>query len=160
MKCEEEEKDRIEQLKKWLDKNTIVVSEPKEVTLYDFNVNWESWAGVFKVDFDNIAVFYTFTCSIQATGHPGFCPPLFISPLGEPASYVAVQMTDKTREAILNALKLTFPKLKPLGRNRETGIEITYDTPMHARLELEEVKKVRELVAKSYSITTPLAGLG
>ena len=40
MKCEEEEKDRIEQLKKWLDKNTIVVSEPKEVTLYGFNVNW------------------------------------------------------------------------------------------------------------------------
>ena len=69
-------------------------------------------------------------------------------------------MTDKTEEAILKALKLTFPKLKPLGRNRETGIEITYDTPMHARLELEEVKKVRELVTKSYSITTPLAGLG
>ena len=40
MKCEEEEKDRIEQLKKWLDKNTIVISEPKEVTLYGFNVNW------------------------------------------------------------------------------------------------------------------------
>ena len=40
MKCEEEEKDRIEQLKKWLDKNTIVVSEPKEVTLYGLNVNW------------------------------------------------------------------------------------------------------------------------
>ena len=27
-------------------------------------------------------------------------------------------------------------------------------------LELEEVKKVRELVTRSYSITTPLAGLG
>ena len=156
MKFEEEEKDRIEQLKKWLDENMIVVSEPKEVTLYDFDVNWEFLSGSFRVNFDNTTLLDTFRYSIGATGYPGFAPPRFTSPLGVPASYNAVEMTDKTEEAILKALKLTFPKLKPFGRNRSTGIEITSFTPMHARLQSEELKKVRELVTESYSITTLL----
>ena len=85
-----------------------------------------------------------------------FSGPIFVSPLGAPASYSAVDMTDNTSKAILEGLKLTFPKLKPCGKNRDTGIEITYHSPISDRISAEELSKAIKRVNKSYSITVPL----
>jgi len=68
---------------------------------------------------------------------------MFTSPLGVPASYAAIRITSNTHNAISEALKKAFPKLKPLGRNRDTGIEITYQSPIEARLSREAVEKTK-----------------
>jgi len=148
---------KIKALKKWLSENVLVIPEPKTVTLYDFQTDWERWRGTFRVHFGKLTTFKTFDYGMLITGHTGFYGPIFTSPLGVPASYAAVEMTEKTGEAITKGLKLTFPKLKPCGKNRDTGVEITYHSPLSDRISSEELSKAKERVNETYSVTVPLA---
>ena len=156
MTLDPEHEKKIEEVWQWLSDNVTVIPEPKEVTLHRFDNDWEHWCGSFRVAFDNFTLLSTFQYSLDLTGYTIFSGPVFVSPLGAPASYSAVEMTDNTSKAILEALKLTFPKLKPCGKNRETGLEITYHSPITDRISSKELNKAIKLVNKSYSITVPL----
>ena len=46
---------------------------------------------------------------------------MFCSPLGAPASYPAVELTDETRSEIQVALESVLPRMKALGVDRDTG---------------------------------------
>ena len=149
-------KEKIEEVRQWLSDNVTVIPEPKEITLNRFDCNWEHWDGSFRVSFDNFTLLRNFQYGLDLTGYTVFSEPGFTSPLGAPATYSAVKMTDKTSKAILEGLKLTFPKAKPCGINRDTGIEITYHSPLSDRISSEELSKAIKRVNKSYSITVPL----
>ena len=149
-------KKKVEEVRQWLSDNVTVIPEPKEITLNRFDCNWKDWNGSFRVSFDNFTLLRNFQYGIDLTGYTIFSGPVFVSPLGAPASYSAVEMTDNTSKAILEALKLTFPKLKPCGKNRETGLEITYHSPITDRISSKELNKAIKLVNKRYSITVPL----
>lgn len=82
---------------------------------------------------------------------------MFIALLGVPASYAAIRIT--SNNAINEALKKTFPKLKPLGRNRDTGIEATYKSPIEAPLCREAVEEAQVLVVEGHVITVRLEDL-
>jgi hypothetical protein len=84
---------------------------------------------------------------------------MFTSPLGVPASYRAIGITSNTDKAISEALRLTFPKLKPLGRNRVTGIEITYQSPVEASLCKDAIEETRTLVVEDYSVSVRLENM-
>ena len=149
------EEERFKRLQIWLKENVVVISEPQAVTLFDFEISWESWRGSFQVKFDDEIYADRLEFSIGITGFPHYTLPSFTSPLGVPASYAAMELTGPTRDAITQALKKTFPKFKPLGRNRETGVEITYQTPMSRRIDLPKIIKTQERINKAYSITVP-----
>jgi len=153
---EEYEASRLKELQVWLTENVIEIPEPQEVTLFDFEINWSKWSGKFKVRFDEFECQDTFGLEMEMTGFPKFYFPMFTSPLGVPASYRAIEITSITHNAISEALRLTFPKLKPLGRNRVTGIEITYQSPVAARLSKEAIEETRTLVVEDYSVTVRL----
>mgnify|MGYP006123841741 CR=1 FL=1 len=157
---EEYEANRLKELKLWLAENVIDIPEPQEVTLFDFEINWSKWSGDFKVRFDEFECQDTFGLAMEMTGFPKFYFPMFTSPLGVPASYRAIEITSNTHKAISEALRLTFPKLKPLGRNRVTGIEITYQSAVEDRLSREALEETRSLVVEDYSVTVRLEDMG
>ena len=109
-------KKKIEEVMQWLSDNVTVIPEPKEITLNRFDCNWKDWNGSFRVSFDNFTLLRNFQYGLDLTGYTVFSEPGFTSPLGAPATYSAVEMTDNTSKAILEGLKLTFPKLKPCGK--------------------------------------------
>ena len=151
---------RLKELQVWLAENVIDIPEPQEVTLSDFEINWSKWSGKFKVRFDEFECQYTFGLEMEITGFPKFYFPMFTSPLGVPASYRAIGITSNTDKAISEALRLTFPKLKPLGRNRVTGIEITYQSAVEDRLSKEAIEETRSLVIEDYSVTVRVEDMG
>ena len=156
---EEYEANRLKELKLWLAENVIDIPEPQEVTLFDFEINWSKWSGEFKVRFDEFECQEKFGLAMEMTGFPKFYFPMFTSPLGVPASYRAIGITSNTDKAISEALRLTFPKLKPLGRNRVTGIEITYQSPVEARLSKQSIEETRAIVVEDYSVSVRLDDL-
>ena len=150
------EEERFKRLQIWLKENVVVISEPQAVTLFDFEISWESWRGSFQVKFDDEIYADRLEFSIGITGFPHYTVPSFTSPLGVPASYAAMEMTASTRDAITRALKKTLPKFKPLGRNRETGLEITYQTPMSSRISVSAIEEAKQRITEIYSITIPI----
>ena len=150
------EEERFKRLQIWLKENVVVIPEPQEVTLFDFEISWESWRGSFQVKFDDEIYADRLEFSIGITGFPHYTVPSFTSPLGVPASYAAMEMTASTRDAITRALKKTLPKFKPLGRNRETGLEITYQTPMSSRISVSAIEEAKQRITEIYSITIPI----
>ena len=156
---EEYEQSRFEELQIWLEENVVHFFDPKELTLFDFEVNWSNWSGKFKIRFDDFVSESSFGLGTEMTGVPKFYYPMFTSPLGVPASYAAIEITSNTHNAINEALKRTFPKLKPLGKNRDTGIQIMYNSPIEARLSREVIEETKALVVEGYSITVQLDDL-
>jgi len=74
-------------------------------------------------------------------------PPLFVSPMGVPASYPSIELTDETKIMIEELLNNFFPKVKPLGIDRETGEFITRNTPMVKRLiDIDSLESIKEEV--------------
>ena len=153
------ENNRLKEVRAWLADNVVYIPEPKEVTLFDFEVDWSNWSGKFKIRFDDFVNEDSFGLGMEMTGFPKFYFPMFTSPLGVPASYRAIEITSKTHKAISEALRLTFPRLKPLGRNRVTGIEITYQSPAGSRLSKEAIEEARTLVVEDYSVSVRLDDL-
>ena len=156
MTNEQEEQARYEELRVWLKDNVLVVPEPSEVTLHHFIIDWADWSGKFSVTFDNLVFKEPLTFGVGTNGYVGFSIPAFTSPLGAPASFAMLKITDETSQAIQTALRSMFPRLKPLGRNRETGIEIAYSSPLEARISAEDVRRTKKAVFKGFSVTTKL----
>ena len=153
------ENNRLKEVRAWLADNVVYIPEPKEVTLFDFEVDWSNWSGEFKIRFDDFVSEDSFGLGMEMTGVPKFYYPMFTSPLGVPASYAAIEITSNTHNAINEALKRTFPKLKPLGKNRDTGIQIMYNSPIEARLARHEIEETELLVVKGYSVSVLLKNL-
>ena len=153
---EEYEEERFKRLQIWLKENVVVIPEPQAVTLFDFEISWETWRGSFQIKFDDEIYAERLEFSIGITGYPHYTVPSFTSPLGVPASYAAMEMTGSTRDAITRALKKTFPRFKPLGRERETGIEITYQAPMSSRISVLAIEEAKQRITEFYSITVPI----
>ena len=153
---EEYENNRLKEVRAWLADNVVYIPEPKEVTLFDFEVDWSNWSGKFKIRFDDFVNEDSFGLGMEMTGFPKFYFPMFTSPLGVPASYRAIEITSDTHNAISEVLRLTFPKLKPLGKNRDTGIQIMYNSPIEARLSRIEIEETELLVVKGYSVSVLL----
>lgn len=118
----------------WLDENVITYQEPKVISLVEFDFNWERMSGSFCLLLDDHRIADLFQLTLSQNGLMQFHPPMFHSPLGAPASYSALNLTSATEEAISNALREIFPKLRPLGLDKQSGICIWSTTPMQDRI--------------------------
>jgi len=147
---------RVEQVTHWLEENVQVVPEPKFVTLSAFSVNWTDFSGEFSVSFDSSALSEKLKFGLEASGKTCFQMPMFHSPLGVPASYAAIEITDQTHKAILKGLRETFPRLRGAGLDRKTGKSIACYTPSSERIEAHLLEQARNKVSMDYSITVEL----
>jgi hypothetical protein len=71
---------------------------------------------------------------MSETGWLTYSLPLFQSPLGAPASYGAIKLSDDTRSAVDSAVRSLLPRLLPLGINPKTKEWVTRATPLAARI--------------------------
>ena len=156
---EDDQQERPKELEEWLQANVLIIPEPQAVTLFSFSLNWSDWSGKFKVKFDDFEFQEWISFRVGDNGRPKFDFPIFTSPLNVPASFSAIRLTETTKLAIEEGLNCTFPRLKPLGKNRDTGIEITYSTPISERISDRQIEAARQLVNEDYSISVRLEDL-
>ena len=152
---DERTEEHIERVFQWLEENVKKYPTPKKVTLTSFEVEWSKLRGSFRLLLNDQEVPKKFTFGITQSGTPEFYPPIFHSPLGAPASYRAVELTESTSDAIRRALRRTIPRVMAFGIDRGTGKEIFSQTPMQDRiLDKEEFERTRARVSEpGYSIT-------
>lgn len=142
--------EHLERVSRWLDKNVASYPTPRAVTLSDFEVDWEQMSGRFYVSLDGQRIQEPFRLSLAQNGWVQFHPPMFTSPLGAPASYVAVELTTETTSTINKSLRKIFPRLKPLGVDRIYGALISMRTPVIERIiNNEEFNCAKDLVTRA-----------
>ena len=153
-------KKHVELVNKWLEENVQVFSEPELVTLSEFSINWEDFGGDFRVALDSNILPDKFNFWLEASGLTRFCIPMFHSPLGAPASYGAVRITNKTNDAILQGLRDTIPRLEGVGISKKTGMRIELRTPPIERIEKNILEQVQNKVSQEgYSITVEMKSI-
>ena len=115
----------------------------------DFKFDFKDFQGSFKLKLDSDVMKERFSFGIEIDGRYKIYPPLFISPLGVPASYSSIELTEETEIEIKKLLNNYFPKVKPFGIDRETGQLITGSTSMEDRLfDPDGVEIVKEEILK------------
>ena len=120
--------EHIKAVWKWLDENVQVFETPQSVTVSNFQIKTSRFSGSFDVHLDDVKLSERFSFGLGAHGKPDLFFPMFHSPLGAPASYVAIELTPQTTSAIKELLADVLPKMKALGLNRETGELIFHTT--------------------------------
>lgn len=125
---------RIEKLHNWLRGHVISPSTPKEITLTNFKFDENEFSGSFNLTLDNVRFTQIFEFSIDMSGKYQIHPPMHISPLGVPASYASIELTDETSMSIEKLINQFFPKMKPFGIDKTTGVFIDRNTEMRQRI--------------------------
>ena len=126
--------DHLQQVDQWLEEHVATYPTPEVVMLRSFEVDWERVSGNFALVLDGVEVSGRFTFSLGMNGQISTEPPLFVSPLGAPCSYAAVDLDDVTWDAIDRLINACFPRFRPYGRERATGIEVDGGTPLSVRV--------------------------
>jgi len=120
--------DHLQAVQKWLRDNVLAYETPTAVEVSDFQLGANGFSGSFQVTLDGKKLPVPFSFGLGDNGKPALHFPMFCSPLGAPASYEAVELTDETTLAIERLLRFILPKMKPLGYDRETGELIVLTT--------------------------------
>jgi hypothetical protein len=148
--------ERIKNLQKWLDENVIVPPEPKSIIINQIEVNWEEFTGSFSLTLDSVQMKEKFGFCVEIDGKYRISPPFYHSPLGIPATYAQIELSDDSNSKIEKMLNDFFPKMKPLGLDKASGKMICGNTPIKERvMNVEDVKvKMRETSEKGFQLTT------
>jgi len=131
--------DHVEAVMRWLDDHVLVFDTPHELTIFDVQADSETYKGSFRLKLDEVILDSTkledpFTFSLGQNGKPSWYIPMFYSPLGAPASYGAIKLSDETERAIQQQLDRLLPRMRPLGLDHERGILLTYDASLEDRM--------------------------
>ena len=144
---EEPVTDHLEKVREWLELNVHVPPKPKKVTLSEITFDWNSGRGSFVLNLDEHPVKDPFRIYVEMNGQMAFIPPLYVSPLGAPASYAAIKLDEATEQAIKSALGRVFPKLLAYGRHKGREAYIDALTPLGDRVvDVQEFNEKRALI--------------
>ena len=145
--------DHLEKVRAWLELNVHVPPMPKKVTLSEISFDWDYGRGSFVLKLDEHPVKDPFRIYVEMNGQMAFTPPLYVSPLGAPASYAAIKLDEATEQAINRALRQVFPRLLAYGRHKGRGAYIDALTPLGDRVvDVQEFNEKRALI-ESGSLT-------
>lgn len=126
--------DHIQAVNEWLKENVRVYPTPSDITLRQFQLNPKTLDGRAFVLLGNDGAGEALSLWMSETGWLTYSLPLFQSPLGAPASYGAIKLSDDTRSAVDSAVRSLLPRLLPLGINPKTKEWVTRATPLAARI--------------------------
>lgn len=141
--------ERRREVAAWLDENVVSPPRPTEVSIADIEFDWERGSGSFKLSLDGRPIEDRFTLTIGINGKVDFGCPMFISPLGVPASYAAVRLDEDTRNAIERALERTFPEYFAYGRHKGRRRYVDAYTPLMRRIKDQEQYQQRRAAIES-----------
>lgn len=141
--------EHLKLVSQWLDANVMAYPTPSSISLVEFDFDWDLMAGNFCLLIDDERISDPFQLTLSQNGWMQFHPPMFFSPLGAPASFSAVNLTSATEDAINHALHQIFPRLKPIGLDKNSGASIWSTTPTADRInDFQEYERARILVSK------------
>ena len=126
--------EKIEKLRNWLRGHVVSPSTPKVVVLSNIDFDWKELSGSFNLTLDNLRLISGFRFSVDISGKYQISPPMYVSPMGVPASYPSIELTEETTNEITKLINDFFPKVKPLGIDKETGVFIDRNVPMSDRV--------------------------
>ena len=150
---EEPVDNHLEKVHGWLALNVLVPPKPKKVPLLEITFDWNSGRGSFVLKLDEQVVKDPFRIHLEMNGQMAFTPPLYISPLGAPASYAAIKLDEATEQAIKRALSRVFPKFLAYGRHEGRDAYIDALTPLGDRVvDHEEFVEKRTAIEAGVSI--------
>lgn len=149
-------KQHLAEIRAWLDENVIVYDNVKSVTMHKFEIDWDKLNGLFFIIVDGQECDMAFRfSSLTATGKTKVCMPMFHSPLGAPASYAAIEISEKIIERMASTLTKAMPTIKPLGLDKVTGKILTFMNPSSERLPpAHEIQAAKDIISQpNFSIT-------
>lgn len=117
-------------IEKWLALNVRKYAHPELVILDHFG--WpkpDIYRGSFSAVLGGGGSRETFGFYADAAGDIQLQFPLFVSPLGVPASYIAIRLQPETEAAVRLGIRSVVPNLKPFGICPDTQQHITQATP-------------------------------
>jgi hypothetical protein len=162
---EESFAERKRAIEAWLDANVLVPPRPSQISISDLKFDWENGRGSFLLSLDSQALEDRFDLWIAIDGKVNFGVPMFVSPMGVPASFAAIALDEDTRAAIQRALDRVFPEYFSYGRHKGRRRYIDAYTPLMRRIKDQaqfELKKTalddRSLVIKE-SVVSGIAAV-
>jgi hypothetical protein len=141
--------ERRREVATWLDENVVAPPRPIQVSIADIEFDWERGSGSFMLSLDSRPLEDRFSLTIGINGKVDFGCPMFISPLGVPASYAAVRLDEDTRHAIERALERTFPEYFAYGRHKGRRRYVDAYTPLMRRIKDQEQYQQRRAAIDS-----------
>lgn len=115
--------EHCDQIDIWVEENRFVCENVRNITIFEFEMDWLGLYGRFFVKFDDKVCPMDFLVFLGESEDGGISiqAPMFHSPLGAPVSCSAIKIEDKVMTAIEEAINDVFPKLRPLEINKRTG---------------------------------------
>ena len=146
----------LKQIEAWLDENVTVYENVTLVTMHTFEIDWDKMNGSFFIMVDDQACDIRFHFySLTATGKTEVNMPMFHSPLGAPASYAAIEISEKIMDRMASTLTKAMPSIKPLGLDKATGKTLTFYNPTSERLPpAHEIKAARDIMSQPNFLIT------
>lgn len=126
--------DHVQAVRDWLAINVLRPPQPKEISISDVQFDWHDMKGSFILSLDDKAIEDRFVLMLQMNGKMDYGEPIFHSPLGAPASYAAVELTQSTAEALSQALIQIFPTVRAFGWHTDLQLLIDQRTPLSRRI--------------------------
>ena len=150
MKIDDLHRDHIQAVMEWLEKNVRVYPTPSRISIRQIRLDSNTLRGQALLFVGDELTGEELTLRMGDAGWLTFTPPLFHSPLGAPATYGAIELTDKTTQAVSAAIQGLLPRLLPFGINPKTQEWVTASTPLR-----ERISDAAELNAALERITHP-----
>lgn len=152
--------DHVEAVMLWLDDHVKTFHTPNAITLYDFHVNPSRYEGTFRLKLDDFSLDHQildepFSFTLGQNGKPNWYSPMFHSPLGAPASFAAVELSEITEQGIQTLLERVLPRMRPLGLDQSTGSLLTHGATIDERM-LDHQNYERcfaEITGSQYTLT-------
>ena len=142
----------------WVDAHVQIIEAADRVTLREFSWEREDARSVhFVLGIEGQG---DHRCYFGGgdDGDVRFTLPQFHSPLGAPASYPAVELSEAVDLAVRTGLRSLMPRLKPCGTDPVTGEQVTFASSLRTRLgvPLETVRGpiLREGLAVTVEVAT------
>jgi hypothetical protein len=126
--------EHVRKVHQWVAENVQKFSTPKTLIINQIEFDWKDFCGSFALTLDQTAIKERFSISLGIDGRYTFSGPLFVSPLGAPASFGAIELSDETEIAITKALNQFFPKMLAFGLHPDTQKSIDRSTPIQERV--------------------------
>jgi hypothetical protein len=148
------------ELKRWLEEHTHEIQTAKTLRLYNFRINWKTMDGSCTLELDNPEIPIKVSLSLQADARLATHFPMHHSPLGIPASFPSVVVSQEIASAIAKAIHENFPRLRGTGLHKDIGREITIGSPLSVRvINQQEFEIARDRISKKgFEIVTKISG--
>ena len=140
--------EHVKQVHEWVEKNMQRFSMPTFLVIDDIEFDSARFGGSFSLQLDDVKMEDKFDFSIGIDGKYHHSVPMFVSPLGAPASFPAIELSVETGKAITQALNQMLPKMLAFGLHPVSKQFINSCTPISERiLDKSAIQPLNELIA-------------